>query len=95
MQYLATVLPRNGAGIVALSWNDFYPDEALNSILGEGSVHCGCAAISFGHYGLYTPPSENHSVASNRGWPNMVFKWIFSYSIFMELDLGRSIYIVV
>ena len=67
MQYLATVMPKNAVGIVALSWVDFYPDESLNSILGEGSVQSGCAAISFGHYGQYTPISEAQSFNSNRG----------------------------
>ena len=65
MEYLATVMPKNAAGIVALSWIDFYPDEYSNSILGEGSVHSGCAAISFGHYELYIPNS-NYSVTPNR-----------------------------
>jgi len=65
MEYLATVMPKNAAGIVALSWIDFYPDEYSNSILGEGSVHSGCAAISFGHYELYMPNSDRR-VTPNR-----------------------------
>ena len=69
MHYLTTVLPKNGAGIVALSWIDFYPEENLNSILGEGSAHSGCAAISFGHYGSYRPTAESESFTSSRGKP--------------------------
>ena len=58
MHYLETVRPKDAIGIVALSWIDYYPSEEENHILGLGSVQSGCAAISFGHYGLSTAQSQ-------------------------------------
>lgn len=77
MHYLTTVIPKNAIGIIALSWIDFYPDEHMNSILGEGSVYSGCAAISFGHYGLYKP--ENESISSSRSGQSHLFHWLIAW----------------
>ena len=66
MQYLSRVAPKNGIGIIGLSWIDFYPGEGWNHILGEGSASSGCAAVGFGHYAMFSNVGS-HSFVSSKG----------------------------
>ncbi|XP_031549207.1 archaemetzincin-2-like isoform X2 [Actinia tenebrosa] len=59
LSYLKEHRPRDGFCIIGISWQDLYPGDEWNFVLGEASSEDGCAAISFGHY--EPKPSEKLS----------------------------------
>ena len=89
MQYLLKVAPKNSIGIVGLSWIDFFPSDEWNHILGEGSVHNGCAAISFGHYSMFTDRSSPSIVSSQGLLKDLLLKFCALF-IVEDLTLVQS-----
>lgn len=72
ISYLHQSLPKDGFSIIAVTWEDMYPGDEWNFILGEASSVDGCAAMSFGHYEpkesqrMYNKNSEMHSRTSDQ-----------------------------
>ncbi|XP_032218957.2 archaemetzincin-2 isoform X2 [Nematostella vectensis] len=50
LKYLKSCQPSDGYCTIGITWQDLYPSEDWNFVLGEASCEDGCAALSFGHY---------------------------------------------
>ncbi|XP_076818502.1 uncharacterized protein LOC143464550 isoform X2 [Clavelina lepadiformis] len=47
---LKSMLPKDGFGIVALSWHDLYPSDDLNFVLGQANANYYSCVASFGRF---------------------------------------------
>ncbi|KAK3718285.1 hypothetical protein QZH41_010095, partial [Actinostola sp. cb2023] len=72
LSFLRQSLPKDAFSIVGITWEDLYPSDDWNFVLGEASSVDGCAAMSFGHY----EPADSQKMYSsgNKNCPENCMK---------------------